>query len=59
MVLINCYFGDMGSEIDFLSRIEDWGKNRTYYLRNISKYTKKSAVDCTDKLLEQAYKAIN
>ena len=59
MVLLNCYYGDIGSEIDFSPRIEDWGKDRAYYLRNILKYTKKSAVDWTAKELEEAYKAIN
>ena len=59
MVLYACYYGNLGDEIDFSPRGEDWGKNRGYYLRNILKYVKKSNTGYALKDLEQAYKAIN
>lgn len=39
--------------------MDDWGKNRKYYLRNVLKYAKEAAYDYTPKELEEAYKAIN
>ena len=59
MVWYACYYGDLGDEIDFSPRGEDWGKNRGYYLRNILKYVKKSNTGYALKDLEEVYKAIN
>ena len=58
-VLQNCYYGKVGSEIDFLPEKGDWGKSRKYYLKNILKCAKDSAENYSVKELEKVYKAIN
>ena len=59
MVIINYQESIMGSEIDFSPRGEDWGKKRGYCLRNVLKYAKEAAVDCSTSELNTMYKSIN